>query len=155
MDDDDIKRFWRKVDKGRGKSNCWNWLGAKSRSGYDTFNRSRRSPRGTMLAHRISLEIAGRPVPAGLVADHICRNPGCVNPDHLEAVTNRENTLRGTAGRHRIIERVSVNHCANGHPFDHPNTYWFGKWRQCKACKADHVRRKRAQSAALLAGGGK
>lgn len=81
-------KFWDKV----GKTNdCWFWVGNQYRSGYGRFNLNRRY----YQAHRYSYEIHKGKIPNGLVIDHLCRIPLCVNPDHLEAVTNRENIARG------------------------------------------------------------
>lgn len=72
-------------------SGCWIWLGRSSRNGY-----GRISVKGTeRQVHRILWAIEQGPIPHGLVLDHLCRNRYCVNPNHLEAVTVRTNTLRG------------------------------------------------------------
>ena len=65
---------------------------------------------------------------AGLVSDHICRMPRCVNPAHIEAVTNRENTLRGLRGR-------LVTHCPQGHEYTTANTCWDQGRRRCRTCR--------------------
>ena len=82
-------RFWDKVEKGPG---CWNWSGRVGRKGYGQFGNGR--SRST-LVHKIAYEAIRGPVPDGLELDHLCRNRRCVNPDHLEPVTHRENVLRG------------------------------------------------------------
>lgn len=71
-------------------SGCWNWVGGQSSDGYGVW-----SLRGavTRRAHRIMYERHKGPIPQGLQLDHLCRNRLCVNPDHLEPVTNRENIL--------------------------------------------------------------
>ncbi|GJJ22298.1 HNH endonuclease signature motif containing protein [Mycolicibacterium mageritense] len=80
---DDERRFWSKVDMS---GDCWEWLGWKHK-GYGQFHRA-----GVDVgAHRISYEIANGPISPELVVDHICHNPGCVNPDHLRAVTVKQN----------------------------------------------------------------
>ena len=83
-------RFWNKVEK---TETCWIWTGAKDTKGYGAF---RDSDGRTVRAHRFS---AGEP-PRGLVWDHLCRVRNCVNPDHLEAVTQGENVRRGM--RHQL-----------------------------------------------------
>lgn len=81
-------RFWRKVNK---TSACWEWTGSLFPNGYGCFRLNGQS----VLAHRVSYEFAHEAIPIGLVIDHKCRNKKCVNPDHLEAVTNGENVRRG------------------------------------------------------------
>lgn len=102
-----VDRFWSLVAKADGQ--CWEWRGAKTNQGYGTFARTH----GTRVAHRISWELTRGPIPDGLTIDHLCRNRGCVNPSHLEPVTNRENVLRGE-GITAHLARTTA--CAKGHP---------------------------------------
>src|SRR3954463_13239409 len=81
-------RFWRKVQR---TDSCWIWLAAKSEGGYGRFWDGER----LVNAHRFSYWLVTGEIPAEL--DHLCRNHACVRPDHLEAVTHRENVLRGTS----------------------------------------------------------
>lgn len=80
--------IWRRVQIGE-RDECWPWLGVKNQKGYGMvsdwlkFN-------GSRLAHRLTYEYLIGPIPDGLVIDHLCRNPGCVNPYHMEPVTNWE-----------------------------------------------------------------
>lgn len=80
-------RFTRSVEVDSGGH--WLWMGCVSH-GYGTFYLNGRSCR----AHRVVYEWAVGPIPYGLQIDHLCRVTYCVNPDHLEAVTNRENSHR-------------------------------------------------------------
>lgn len=82
LSDFDIPRFWNKVEKTTG---CWIWLGCTS-GGYGLFGIATSK---SAKAHRIAYEIAYGPIPDGLQIDHLCRNPTCVNPCHLEAVTQK------------------------------------------------------------------
>lgn len=84
-----VDRFWVKVDK-KSPEDCWEWTGEKSWSGYGFFQRGKRGEK--QAAHRVSFEIySGEPVSKSLQIDHKCRNRGCVNPDHLQVVTNKQN----------------------------------------------------------------
>lgn|SRR3990167_459892 len=125
-------RFWAKVDKTEG---CWLWTGAKSR-GYGQMG-----VRGKLVqAHRYAYESLVGLIPTGLELDHLCRNHACVNPLHLEAVTHRENLLRGIG---MIAHNMKVTHCPQGHPYDSRNTLSIRKrglhgqpGRNCRACKS-------------------
>ena len=86
------ERFWAKVRKTDG---CWLWTGSHNGLGYGTI----RSVGRKMYVHRYSYELLVGPIPAGLELDHLCRVPGCVNPDHLEPVTHAENLRRGRLAR--------------------------------------------------------
>jgi len=75
---------------------CWEWAGRKDVNGYGVLDVGGRP----VVAHKIGYELIHGPVPTGLELDHLCRNPPCVNPLHLEAVTHKENISRGRSGHH-------------------------------------------------------
>ncbi len=84
------ERFWNKVEIHENGT-CWEWVAGKSSAGYGRYkiNGKFHSP------YRVLYEIVREEIPDKFVIDHLCRVPACVNPWHLEPVTNRENTLRG------------------------------------------------------------
>ncbi len=84
------KRFWRKVRKSDNPKDCWVWLGGFFPNGYACFSIHSES----IGAHRMAYELSKGPIPLTLTIDHLCFNKGCVNPDHLEVVTGKENTQR-------------------------------------------------------------
>lgn len=87
MQETDEIRFWSNMVV---VESCWEWSGTTTR-GYGRFWVGGKMVR----AHRASYEMFRGPIPSGLELDHLCRNTRCVNPDHLEAVSHRENTMRG------------------------------------------------------------
>lgn len=106
---------------------CWEWTGAIAANGY-----ARKTIRGrSQSAHKISWQLANGPVPKGLCIDHLCRNRRCVNPAHLEAVSQGENLKRGDT---QAAKNSTKTHCLRGHEFTPENTYLHDGKRNCKAC---------------------
>lgn len=82
-----IDRFWAKVEPA---GSCWAWTGHRQPNGYGQFTQNQ----VVVYAHRWSYEHFIGPIPEGLHLDHLCRNPWCVKPHHLEPVTQAENNRR-------------------------------------------------------------
>ncbi len=141
------QRFWSKVVKTDG---CWIWQGALASNGYGRFSiNNRRYP-----AHRLAYQDAIGPIEDGLVMDHLCRNRACVNPLHLEPVTNQENIKRGIGGAMLKARNDAITECPRGHPYTPENTRRDRKGsRNCRTCdKANAARwtEKRRARASLL-----
>jgi len=142
MIDTNLERFWAKVEK---TENCWNWTAGKFWNGYGQFWLG-----GTVVkAHRFAYVITKGRIPKSLVVDHLCRNRACVNPDHLELVTNKENLLRGEGW---AAVRARKTHCPQGHPYTGDNIL-IGKkgiGRSCRTCSLirskEAYQRKRKKS---------
>jgi hypothetical protein len=133
-----LHRFWPKIDRS---GECWIWLGAVHRNGYGKFYFEGR----VRLAHRVAYEMFVGAIPTDLELDHLCRVPACVNPDHLEPVTRRENQRRGEGF---IGQRITATHCVHGHEFTTANTYVNKRGgRECRRCHADreHAYRQGAE----------
>lgn len=89
-------------------------------------------------AHRVVYEELVGPIPDGLMLDHLCRVRHCVNPEHLEPVTNRENVLRGEG---HSAKAARATHCLKGHPYAGENLRILSNgWRRCRACHRERER---------------
>ena len=131
----------------RQPNGCWSWPGAKV-NGYGLVGAGGRGGK-QLLVHRATYEMFVGPIPDGYVIDHLCRNRACCNPDHLEAVTMRENLMRGI-GPTRM--NALKTHCHRGHEFSPENTkYTKEGWRFCRACDAERGRAYRARRNACKA----
>lgn len=116
---------------------CWVWDQVASSSGYGVL-----SYRGkTIYAHRWVYEQRVGQIPKGMQLDHLCRNRPCVNPAHLEPVTQKENIKRSVEAR---------THCSRGHEYTTDNTYRRpdGRSRMCQTCRRERVRGRDAARSA-------
>jgi len=124
------ERFWSKVDKNH-ITDCWMWVGHK-RNGYGQFNYGGRN--GVRIgAHRYAYQEIVGDIPGDMVLDHLCRQRDCVNPDHLEPVTRKENVIRGFSPAARQSRQKN---CKRGHALSGDNLYVTPKGRrQCRSCR--------------------
>lgn len=107
-------------------SDCINWTGATFTSHGNTYGRT-----GNRLAHRQAYTRAKGQIPAGMVIDHLCRNGLCVNPEHLEAVSNTVNIMRGEG---QPAKNARKTHCWRGHELTPDNTWNKRGRRACRQC---------------------
>lgn len=130
-----IDLFWSKVER---TEDCWNWQGyINQRWGYGYVRINSKLWR----VHRLSFTLLKGGIPSGKHLDHLCRNRICVNPDHLEPVTNKENVLRGNG---ITAQNERKTQCHNGHPLNGANLYITPLgYRNCKTCRkwANHARK--------------
>lgn len=178
------ERFWDKVDKSGPVvdssdlltsptvvgTNCWVWTAAVNKQGYGRYQYEGKA----RPAHRLAYEWSGFVIPEGLYLDHLCRNPSCVNPDHLEPVTPLQNVRRGKRYPEKChkghdlqrresgirVCRTCINTRARERGFTSP---WKGKdldpgsehhgtergytyyWCRCSDCKAAHAAHARCR----------
>lgn len=143
----DAQRFNAKVLRQDG---CWLWTGCIDNGGYGDFRFGGR----TVGAHVFAFCLSGRVIPDGFVIDHACHNadsncPGgfaclhrrCVNPDHLEAVTQGTNLSRSRLVIPIDDRHKAITHCPQGHAYSGDNLYITKKGgRVCRACQRQRKR---------------
>lgn len=144
------ERFWEKVNKDGPISEfaphlgqCWIWTGAIS-MGYGNFGLGRRGS-GTIRSHRFAYELMIGSIPDGMHIDHLCRVRSCVNPSHLEMVTQKENTNRGFSPS-AILNRMGQ--CSRGHSLSGENLWVSpdGTKRRCRTCDKERGLRRTTRS---------
>ena len=115
---------------------CWLWAGLITPDGYGRqyyYDNGHKA----IYAHRLIYEHYKGDIPKGLQIDHLCRNRRCVNPNHLEAVSRKQNILRGNAFSGVNARKT---HCKNSHKYTADNTYYIKRngvfrQRECKECR--------------------
>lgn len=122
---------------------CLLWIGFVSQGGYGKLYLAGRA----VQAHRAAYELSRGPIPNGLQLDHLCRTRSCINPDHLEAVSQRTNVLRGEGPS---ATHARKTHCPRGHPLVEGNLckrLGNPRERRCLTCfrnyQRDFMRAKR------------
>lgn len=131
-------RFWAKCIP-EPNSGCWLWLGAANVGGYGQMTIGSRTDgsRTRAAVHRLAYETLVAPIPVGLQLDHLCRTRCCVNPAHLEPVTQHVNILRGVG---RAAVHAALTHCKRGHAFVNDGAVYAQshngrRRRTCLACR--------------------
>ena len=119
------QKYWDRIEK---TETCWNWKTWITDKGYGMLECNGKR----IFAHRFVYEALVGKIPAGLVIDHLCRNTRCVNPTHLEPVTNAENLRRGYC-----VSAVNSRkkHCKYGHELAGDGIQLFRGERICRACR--------------------
>lgn len=131
------ERFWSKCIP-EPNSGCWLWFAAASPSGHGRFGTGGQINKKQWTAYRYAYTVLVGPVPDYLVLDHLCRTPECVNPLHLEMVTQAVNVLRGDSPQ---AQNARQTHCIRGHEFTGKD-----KGRRCLTCKNANRRLREARA---------
>ena len=139
-----LARFEAKIHV-EPNTGCWLWIGATI-CGYGAVGMDRR----VYYAHRVSYEHHVGPIASGMVIDHLCRQPACVRPDHLEQVTQYENVMRGSLPEVSRKRQLSKTHCPRGHAYTQENTIVLRASetrgvarRLCRTCNRDNCKKFR------------
>ncbi len=136
-----IERFLAKIVKDK-ETGCWNWVGYVNKGGYGLISSDTRP----LLSHRVSHTFYKGDIPKGFDIDHLCRNRSCCNPDHLEAVTRKENLKRGIGPQLASERSKAATHCPKGHEYTVENTrYRTQGWKLCRICSRANRRDYRAK----------
>ena len=97
------------------KTGCWEWTRSKIPAGYGKM----KAKKSTWGVHRLYYQLVNGPVDSSLVISHLCDNPPCINPSHLEATTQWENNARGSGVSAQNLRKT---HCKHGHEYTSENT---------------------------------
>lgn len=141
------KRLLSKI-KIDTKTLCWNWIGYISKNGYGKIAYNQSTYTG-FEAHRLSYILFKGKLNSTLQLDHLCRNRSCVNPDHLEEVTKKENIMRGIGIG---VRNKAKTHCPQGHEYTPENTRISpaNGGRCCNKCQRLHDQYKHVQKNAKV-----
>ncbi len=134
------RRFWAKVEVNH-PAGCWEWIGQKCRS-YGRYDFVVDGKMQRHRAHRIAVHLLLGSIDPTLTVDHLCRNKGCVNPDHLRVVTEGVNVL---ASYSTSAQNKRKTHCIRGHEFTDANTYRKAgtpNHRYCRICREHDADRR-------------
>jgi nitrate/TMAO reductase-like tetraheme cytochrome c subunit len=132
-----MDNFYDKVDK---TDTCWNWFGSTNEKGYGLFRFNGK----TSKAHRVSYILANGSIDPHLVIDHLCKNKKCVNPDHLDLVTQKENVIRGLAGKVNNPQSIKT-HCPNGHEYSRIDKNGYRLCGKCRSIQTMKSRKNKTQ----------
>lgn len=137
MTQSELKR-WRKYTSF-SSNGCWTWTGTLFWNGYGCLKIWLGDKYQHVGVHRLAYEHFIGPIPADREIDHLCRNRACCNPAHLEAVSRRENQLRGEGFP---AKNAAKTHCLYGHEFTPENTYIRKNGRGCRKCDLEAKKRR-------------
>ena len=135
--DEFLVRFWGNVNQhdvaNSDPLQCWPWKKPRKHGYGRIFYRGKE-----LQAHRVSYELINGVIPDGCEIDHLCRNPSCIKPSHMEAVPSKENTRRGIGP---TAINAAKTACPQGHPYTLENTYLPPRGgRYCRICKREKMR---------------
>jgi len=131
----EVEEKLTKYSEVDAKTGCWNWVGSLNGSGYGQLRMFGK----TWMTHSLSYEFHyNQPISFGMVIDHLCRNPACINPAHLEMITQHSHRLRTAPFIRGVRRRYKADdtHCKHGHAWTEENTYIAPSGsRVCRECQ--------------------
>ena len=107
---------------------CWVWQDRLDKDGYGDFYLRGANRR----AHRVAYYSVNGEIEKGNVVNHVCRNTSCVNPQHLQSTTAKENSMKDSSGLGYINSQKTT--CPKGHTYDKTVTYAEKTQRVCTIC---------------------
>lgn len=116
---------------------CWTWIKGRNQRGYGKFAVT---PSDQWYAHRFAYVWFVGPIEIGKQVDHICQNPSCVNPLHLQLLSPKDNNAKSNSPSAKNKKKT---HCIHGHEFSKENTFYVENRRQCKVCSILRKRKYR------------
>lgn len=114
---------------------CHLWMGMIFNGGYGRMWIKDKQ----FMVHRVAYFLNYGSIPEKLVIDHLCNTPSCVNPQHLEAKTQKENGLRAQTSL--TTQNYQKTHCKRGHEFTIENTRITSDGRSCRTCEKEYKRK--------------
>lgn len=133
----DIELFCKKFLRSEG---CWIWTASTDTKGYGKVGKNIAGKTKMFSAHRLSYFFFKGHLTKGLTIDHLCGNPLCVNPSHLEEVTQKENNHRSAKLQAHWAEQpkwASTNGDRHGDEGDHePKWSYLKQGRICSICRS-------------------
>lgn len=100
---------------------CWYWIGARNNGGYGMVAKTFAGVQKNQLAHRVMYTLFYGAIPDNKVVDHICNTPACVNPRHLQCISQDANMARSLTAATAVNRRK--RYCKHGHEYTIENTY--------------------------------
>jgi hypothetical protein len=122
---------------------CLLWLGSRLPAGYGRISVKIDGQYHNIYTHRYVATATYGPIPDDMVVDHLCHNPPCCEPTHLDITTHTENSVYRSNGKHPALVRLALTHCRNGHEYTDATTGRRANGsRRCLECRREWLQRQ-------------